>query len=331
MTGQRRIACNLLLLALAMLPACSFMYPSKPYMPSRSGIQSGGTITVKPNENIYAIAREHNVSMRDLIVLNNLKPPYEVSPGQRLELPSGGTSFSGDTAPAPAAAPLGAVEKNELAPIEPASVSSESLEPIASQPSSPSPHSGMPFGTGPSASAVVPALKQQPAEIPPIAAQATKQAPVPALNRPTPAQKPMATTMTEPTTGGDVDLEMAWPVQGPILSPYGATAAGLHNDGVNIGAPKGAPVTAAAPGTVVYAGNEMKGFGNLVLIRHQGDWVTAYAHLDRVLVKKDSVVGQGDMIGTVGKTGNVSTPQLHFETRRGGKPVDPASVIKSGQ
>jgi LysM repeat protein len=136
MTGQRRIACNLLLLALAMLPACSFMYPSKPYMPSRSGIQSGGTITVKPNENIYAIAREHNVSMRDLIVLNNLKPPYEVSPGQRLELPSGGTSFSGDTAPAPAAAPLGAVEKNELAPIEPASVSSESLEPIASQPSS---------------------------------------------------------------------------------------------------------------------------------------------------------------------------------------------------
>ena len=85
---------------------------------------------------------------------------------------------------------------------------------------------------------------------------------------------------------------------------------------------------AAAPGTVVYAGDEMKGFGNLVLIRHEGDWVTAYAHLDRVMVKQDSVVAEGDEIGTVGKTGNVSTPQLHFETRQGGKPVDPAGVVK---
>ena len=86
---------------------------------------------------------------------------------------------------------------------------------------------------------------------------------------------------------------------------------------------------AAASGVVVYAGNEMKGFGNLVLIRHEGGWVTAYAYLDRVLVAKDATVAQGDMIGTVGKTGNVSSPQLHFETRHAGKPVDPSGVIKS--
>ncbi len=121
---------------------------------------------------------------------------------------------------------------------------------------------------------------------------------------------------------------MQWPVQGPILSGFGPKGQGLSNDGVNIGAPKGSPVVAAANGVVVYAGNEMKGFGNLVLIRHEGGWVTAYAHLDRMLVTKDSIVAQGDEIGTVGKTGNVGSPQLHFETRFGGKPVDPAGVVK---
>ena len=122
---------------------------------------------------------------------------------------------------------------------------------------------------------------------------------------------------------------MVWPVQGPVLSPFGLKGSGLNNDGINIGAPKGAPIVASAGGIVVYAGNEMKGFGNLILIRHEEGWVTAYAHLDRMLVSKDAVVAQGDMIGTVGKTGNVASPQLHFETRLKDKPVDPATVIKS--
>ncbi len=103
----------------------------------------------------------------------------------------------------------------------------------------------------------------------------------------------------------------------------------MNNDGVNIGAPKGASVVAAAAGTVVYAGNDMKGFGNLVLIKHPGETVTAYAHLDRLLVKRDMVVAQGDTIGTVGRTGNVASPQLHFEVRQDGKPVDPSQVIKN--
>jgi murein DD-endopeptidase MepM/ murein hydrolase activator NlpD len=117
-------------------------------------------------------------------------------------------------------------------------------------------------------------------------------------------------------------------VQGPVLSKFGPKGQGLSNDGVNIAAPKGSPVVAASNGIVVYAGNEMKGFGNLVLIRHQGGWVTAYAHLDRTLVAKDAVVAKGDMIGTVGKTGNVASPQLHFETRFKDKPIDPDSIIK---
>ena len=99
--------------------------------------------------------------------------------------------------------------------------------------------------------------------------------------------------------------------------------------GVNIGAPKGSPVVASAGGIVVYAGNEMKGFGNLILVRHPGGWVTAYAHLDRVLVSKDAVVASGDMIGTVGKTGTATSSQVHFEIRHNSKPVDPTTLVKS--
>ena len=112
-----------------------------------------------------------------------------------------------------------------------------------------------------------------------------------------------------------------------MLSGFGPKGQGVNNDGVNIGAPKGAPVVAAGNGIVAYAGNDMKGFGNLILIRHEGGWVTAYAHLDRILVSKDAAVAQGDMIGTVGKTGNISSPQLHFEIRQKNKPVDPTSLL----
>jgi murein DD-endopeptidase MepM/ murein hydrolase activator NlpD len=143
--------------------------------------------------------------------------------------------------------------------------------------------------------------------------------------------KPVATTMTlAPSTNtAAVDAPtMIWPVQGSVTSGFGPKGQGVNNDGVNIAAPKGSPVVAAAGGNVVYAGDEMKGFGNLVLIRHEDGWVTAYAHLDRVLVAKDAMVAQGDMIGTVGKSGNISSPQLHFETRHDGKAVDPNGIIK---
>jgi len=324
----------------ALLSACTATHPPQTYLPDRSGIQAGETITVGRDENIYTIAHEHNVSMRELIVLNNLRPPFEVRPGQSIILPAGGSSFQGNMPP-PAAAPLAPVEQNALAPIEPAAVSApQSLEPIALPPAAPAPTttnlttqgllvpSPQPTTapTGATAKPMASAVPSAPASV----------GPVQALNRPSPVQAQTATTMSPPSAAtpvapvmADAPINMVWPVQGPIISGFGSKGAGLTNDGVTIGAPKGAPVVAAAPGTVVYAGDEMKGFGNLVLIRHQNDWVTAYAHLDRVLVKKDSVVAQGDMIGTVGKTGNVATPQLHFETRQNGKAVDPAGVIKN--
>ncbi|MDE1900803.1 MAG: M23 family metallopeptidase [Alphaproteobacteria bacterium] len=308
----------------ATLSACTFYNPPAPYLPSRNGIEAGETITVQGNENIYAIAREHNVSMRELIVLNDLQPPFDVKPGQSLTLPATGTGFSTNSMPAPTPAPLGTVEQSNLAPIEPAAVSAQPLEPA--------PVATAPANTGATA-APVPLTGDQSSVTPqPLATQNGSQTqPVQALNQPTPPPQQVATTAAPAAAASVATTDtpaMVWPVQGPIISGFGAKGPGLTNDGVDIGAPLGAPVAAAAAGTVVYAGDEMKGFGNLVLIRHQDNWVTAYAHLGRVLVHKDSIVAQGDMIGTVGKTGNVSTPELHFETRHDGKVVDPATVIQ---
>lgn len=332
-----------LLATLAALSACTLYHGPSASLPSKNGIVAGETITVKTNENIYGVAREHNVSMRELIVLNDLKPPFEIKPGQSLTLPATDGTFNGNM-PVPAAAPLDTVEQKTLAPLD-SPVSSEELAPIAATSAPPATAAS----TAPQ-SLTPPPQSAAPAAVPAPASAAALSEPVRELNRPAPAPKPIATTAPAAApvpasvvaaplpaaTGGAgaplavaaTPINMIWPVQGPVLSGFGAKGPGLNNDGVNISAPKGAPVVAAAPGTVVYAGDDMKGFGNLVLIRHEGDWVTAYSHLDRVLVKKDTVVGQGDMIGTVGKTGNVTTPQLHFETRQSGHPVDPASVVK---
>ncbi|MDD4616636.1 MAG: peptidoglycan DD-metalloendopeptidase family protein [Alphaproteobacteria bacterium] len=297
---------------IAVLSACTFTRPPEPHLPNRSGIQIGETITVKQGENVYSIAQDHNVSMREVIVLNDLKPPFEVRRGQSLMLPAGGSSFSGDLPP-PTAAPMAPVEKTNLAPIMPPSVSSQEITPpVFSAPTNTAPASA-PQSSAPgmfgAQSSVVAEPPSQPTSI--------KQ----------PAEEiPESAALTAPEIPSS---SLKWPVQGPILSTFGPKGSGMNNDGINISAPKGSPVVAAAPGTVVYAGNDMKGFGNLVLIKHQGDLVTAYAHLDRVLVKRDALVTQSDTIGTVGKTGNVPSPQLHFEVRQSGKPVNPQQVIKN--
>jgi murein DD-endopeptidase MepM/ murein hydrolase activator NlpD len=114
-----------------------------------------------------------------------------------------------------------------------------------------------------------------------------------------------------------------WPVKGRILSAYGRKPNGQQNDGINVSVPEGTPVRAAEDGVVAYAGNELKGFGNLVLIRHADNWVTAYAHLGTIDVKKDQKIKRGDTIARAGQTGGVTSPQLHFEIRKGSNPVDP--------
>jgi len=118
-----------------------------------------------------------------------------------------------------------------------------------------------------------------------------------------------------------------WPARGSILSEFGPKPGGLHNDGINISAAKGSSVVAAENGVVAYAGNELRGFGNLLLIRHADGWMTAYAHLDDMLVDRGAKVTRGQKIGTVGSSGSVSAPQLHFELRRGSRAVDPREYL----
>lgn len=121
--------------------------------------------------------------------------------------------------------------------------------------------------------------------------------------------------------------KFVWPVNGSVVSNFGFVGKGRKNDGINIKASLGTNVKAADKGVVAYAGNELKGFGNLVLIKHDDGYITAYAHADKIYVKKGQKVLRGEKIATVGKTGSVNVPQLHFEVRAGKKAVNPRKYL----
>ena len=118
-----------------------------------------------------------------------------------------------------------------------------------------------------------------------------------------------------------------WPVRGRVISAFGAKSKGLRNDGINIAAPRGTPVLAAENGVVVYAGNELRGFGKLILVKHSGGWVSAYAHNQSFMVKRGEKVTKGQRIARVGSTGGVISPQLHFELRKGRDAKDPRKYL----
>lgn len=141
---------------------------------------------------------------------------------------------------------------------------------------------------------------------------------------PTPHEKPV---LLAARTRDGMPHALIWPVTGPVISSFGPKDDGRYNEGVNIEAADGTPVWAAADGTVTYAGNEIRGYGNLILIRHDDGLVTAYAHNRKLKVKKGEHVHQGEVIALSGATGTVTRPQLHFEVRRAGQPVDPASML----
>ena len=116
-------------------------------------------------------------------------------------------------------------------------------------------------------------------------------------------------------------------MKGRIIAGFGPKPNGLQNDGVNLAVPEGTPVKAAEDGVVAYAGNELKGYGNLVLVRHGNGFVTAYANTSEILVKRGDAVKRGQVIAKSGQTGSVTSPQLHFEIRKGATPVDPAQYL----
>ncbi|MGO8924852.1 MAG: peptidoglycan DD-metalloendopeptidase family protein [Xanthobacteraceae bacterium] len=118
-----------------------------------------------------------------------------------------------------------------------------------------------------------------------------------------------------------------WPVRGRVIAAFGPKPNGVQNDGINLAVPEGTPIKAAEDGVVAYAGSELKGYGNLVLVRHPNGFVTAYAHASDILVKRGETVKRGQVIAHAGQTGSVTSPQLHFEIRKGATPVDPSQYL----
>jgi len=302
-------------------------------------------IIVERGDTVYGLSRKYNVPLRDLLDANNLKPPYAISPGQRLRLPSARvhTVVAGDTLYSISrsysvdlnslanenniAPPYGLVVGQKLrlpASITPQGVAMQNKGLIVTSKDDVKPSSAP--------QVVKPTATPQPAK-PSTAPTAAKPTATPA-----PVAKPQPQKITSTTASGTVEklpaaagrtsTKFSWPVQGKIISDFGAKKNGLYNDGINISAKLGTTVRAAENGVVAYAGNELKGMGNLVIIQHSGGWMTVYAHLDTMNVRRGAKVSVGEKIGTVGETGKVSEPQLHFEIRNGTKAYNPRTQLK---
>jgi murein DD-endopeptidase MepM/ murein hydrolase activator NlpD len=276
--------------------------------------RSQGSYRVQGGDTLYSIARRYGTDAKTLADLNGMSPDDRLTAGRRLRLPGGADDKL-------AAARLNRAQTGQ-APATPV--------PYASLPTNPplAPATGL---TPPPSSSSAAASSAPPIGAPP-AATASSTLGQAAPYRPT-APAP------EATTPGDAEVAAAgkglflWPVKGDVLQKFGPLAGGQRNDGVDISGAPGDPVVAAAAGEVVYAGNSVPGFGNLVLIRHDGGWVTAYAHLKSLDVKMRQTVTQGQEIGAVGQSGGVTQPQLHFEvryapsTRDKARPIDPMLVL----
>lgn len=277
----------------------------------RIRIPGGRFHTVQPGETLYSISRAYGVDLYSTAQGNDLNPPYTIAVGQRLRIPAT-TDYAATSAPppvAPSAAP------------GPAPRSSASGVQVEALPPPSAPSVSNPPASAPAAEPQKPEVEEAP--------PATQPA-MPA-QKPVPPEQEVATAAVPPKPEAALPPRsgrtFSWPVRGRILSTFGPKADGLHNDGINIAARAGAPVIAAENGVVVYAGNELRGFGNLLLVRHADGWITAYAHLGRMLVEKGQKVARGQAIGTVGSSGGVSQPQLHFEIRRGTRAVDPTKFL----
>jgi murein DD-endopeptidase MepM/ murein hydrolase activator NlpD len=193
------------------------------------------------------------------------------------------------------------------------------------------------LGSQAQAKAPAPVAQAQPPKIGPNTVPAQKVASIPAT---TPVATPSAAMVTPithepepPKTKTDVTAGLPhfrWPVNGRVIAAFGPKPSGQQNDGINVSVPEGTPIKAAEDGVVAYAGNELKTYGNLVLVRHSNGYVTAYAHASEILVKRDDVVKRGQIIAKAGETGSVSAPQLHFEVRKGSTPVDPVPFLDKG-
>jgi murein DD-endopeptidase MepM/ murein hydrolase activator NlpD len=265
------------------------------YASPTASVAPGATShTVKPGDTLYSVSRQYGVSVGDVVALNSLASAGEIRVGQTLRLPAGAS-------PAPQA-----VASNTKAPAA-GQIALASADPKH-------------MLTAPTAAPSVKSSAKQP-EIP-----AVPSIPVEIGKAPTDAkQANAAIDAAEPASADGTSFR--WPVRGRIISGFGAKSNGERNDGINLAVPEGTSVKAAEAGTVIYAGNELEGYGNLVLVRHADGWVSAYAHNKDILVKRGDKVSRGQTIGQAGMSGTASSPQVHFELRKGAKPVNPLDYL----
>lgn len=320
----------------------------------------GSTVTVGPGMTLYSIARSNNMSVSQLAAANGIKPPYSVHTGQTLRIPGG--SGSGAAQTASYAEPEAAVPAAPAKPFKTGpSVSNDGPGETHVVAGGETLYSlGRKYGVSPFAIADANGLPNdamltagQKVKIPAGGATAAKQAPAPKLETAeatetaetgtekvaeVPAPETVSTSTgdvaegqpaAKPAPVSDGASGMRWPVRGKIISGFGPKANGLKNEGINIAVPEGTSIRAAESGVVAYAGNELKGYGNLVLIRHDNGYVTAYAHAKELFVKRGDTVKRGDVIAKAGQTGSVSSPQLHFEVRKGATALDPMKFLSS--
>jgi murein DD-endopeptidase MepM/ murein hydrolase activator NlpD len=155
----------------------------------------------------------------------------------------------------------------------------------------------------------------------------TSRPPIPSAPPVTPASLAPQAALDDADPPSANGTAFRWPVRGRIISGFGSKPNGQKNDGINLSVPEGTSVKAAEAGTVIYAGNELEGYGNLILVRHADGWVSAYAHNKDLLVKRGDTVRRGQTIAHAGMSGSVSAPQVHFELRQGARPVNPLDYL----
>jgi len=285
-------------------------------------------IIVARGDTLYTIARRNDVPLRSIIDANHLDPPFRVAVGTTLELPQERFHVvkQGDTLYG--IARLYGVEVSALASLNHlnppfALRDGETLYlPVSVEPPEKS-APAVPAAPNTSAAPEARGLKSDNATA---AHGALPEKSGQPMGQKEPAVAPLPGATKAPVRAG---RGFDWPVQGKIIEGYGTGPNGTHNDGINIAARSGEPVRAADGGVVAYAGNELRGYGNLVLIKHSGGYMTAYAHNSQLLVKRGEVVKRGQEIAKAGSTGTVDTPQVHFEIRQGSRAIDPTTLLPS--
>jgi murein DD-endopeptidase MepM/ murein hydrolase activator NlpD len=318
--------------------------------PAQGSAQAGTTIIVGTSDTLETLSRRYNVSSAAILQANGYKGPRALSPGQQLIIPrqTAAVAAPAPALAAPASKPVAAaaptvhvVNRGDtlLSIARRNNVTAANLAKANSLDSSSKLKLGqkltVPGAKSATAQAAQPAAV---AAVQPAAAPATRTAAV-AGTPPQSARLASATATAKvedaPAAEAPVKASEAtgalptfrWPVRGKVITSYGAKTNGKSNDGINLAVPEGTPVKAAEDGVVAYSGNELKGYGNLVLVRHSNGYVTAYAHASELMVKRGDTIKRGQIIAKSGQSGEVGSPQLHFEIRKGSSPVDPLQFL----